>query len=115
MMDSEIKKQNKIPGSCDGFTRPEEISALSKFLRDIKDATDARTSLIEDNLGFKNAELKDIEELPDSLEVLDKHSDSVSKLVSEKEWIDSGKELNALEKNKTEKLKHENNINLFPV
>ena len=96
-MDSEIKKQNKIPGTCDGFTRPEEISALSKFLRNVKDATEAKTSLISDNLGIRGAEIKDVDELPDSLEVLDKRHVGVSKLVSEKDWLDSGKQINKLE------------------
>ena len=37
-MDQEIRRQNKIPGSCDEFTRPEEITELEKFIsRQIKD------------------------------------------------------------------------------
>ena len=35
-MADRILKQNKIPG-CERLTRPEEIKALSKYLRNIKE------------------------------------------------------------------------------
>ena len=49
MGDDKILRQNKIPG-CDELTRPEEIKALSKFLRHIKDVQSEHTKLQKDNL-----------------------------------------------------------------
>ena len=37
-MDRDIRKQNMIPGSCEEFTRPEEIQALNRYLKDLTGA-----------------------------------------------------------------------------
>lgn len=100
-MDTEIRKGNMIPGSCEEFTRPEEIQALSKFLKQGRESLDNSITLNQDNLEVKGRKfIENPDRLPDSLEVLNPNSDQISSLVSSKEWLDSGKDLVLLEKNK---------------
>ena len=47
-MDEEIRKDNKVPGSCEQFTKPEEISALGKYLRKLRTTYEENTSLEKD-------------------------------------------------------------------
>jgi len=75
-LDNNILGTNKIPGS-EKFTRPEEIKALSKYLKKIHATQDEHTSLGEESLalfGRKTGKLVDIEKLSD-YEYLDKISD----------------------------------------
>ena len=67
---------NKIPGS-ERFTRPEEIKALSKYLKQVHNIQDEHTNLGEESLalfGRKSGKLVNIEKLSDH-EYLDKISD----------------------------------------
>lgn len=68
-MAEKILKQNKIPG-CERLTRPEEIKALSKYLRNIKETLEENTDLEETTLevpGKTTGQLHDISELPDDV------------------------------------------------
>ena len=102
-MNDEINKNNMIPGSCDEFTKAEDIAALSKYLKKVKSDLEARTTLEKDNLevfGRKDPRYnKPLNNLPDGIEVLNQNkSGEVSELVSEKAWIDNDKRLNDLER-----------------
>ena len=68
-MDEEIRKQNKIPGSCEQFTKPEEIKALNKYLRKLKKAYDDNTVLEKDKLGVIGFDGQLIRETPLSTQV----------------------------------------------
>ena len=68
-MDEEIKKQNKIPGSCEQYTKPEEIKALNKYLRKLKKAYDDNTVLEKDKLGVIGFDGQLIKETPLSTQV----------------------------------------------
>lgn len=71
-MAEKILKQNKIPG-CERLTRPEEIKALSKYLRNIKETLEENTDLEETTLevpGKTTGQLHDISELPQGKETL---------------------------------------------
>jgi hypothetical protein len=99
-MDTEIRKENKIQTGCDRFTKPEEILALSKYLKKNRELVDEHTELGKDNLevsGRRYGSIKEINSLSDKLEVLNKGGKEVSKLVSEKEWIASNKNIDKLE------------------
>lgn len=50
-MDEEIRNENKVPGSCEQFTKPEEISALGKYLRKLRTTYEENTSLEKDKIG----------------------------------------------------------------
>ena len=68
-MAEKILKQNKIPG-CERLTRPEEIKALSKYLRNIKETLEENTDLEETTLevpGKTTGQLHNISELPDDV------------------------------------------------
>ena len=72
-MADKILKQNKIPG-CDRLTRPEEIAALSRYLKNIREIREENTVLDETNLeipGVTTGQLVDIKELPDGYDKLD--------------------------------------------
>ena len=102
-MNDEINKNNMIPGSCDEFTKAEDIAALSKYLKKVKSDLEARTTLEKDNLevfGRKDPRYnKPLNNLPDGIEVLNQNkSGEVSELVSEKAWIDNDKRLDDLER-----------------
>ena len=76
-MADKILKQNKIPG-CDRLTRPEEIAALSRYLRNIREIREENTVLDETTLempGVTTGQFVDIKELPtgyDKLKVAEK-------------------------------------------
>lgn len=72
-MAEKILKQNKIPG-CERLTRPEEIKALSKYLRNIKETLEENTDLEETTLevpGKTTGQFHNISELPQGKETLD--------------------------------------------
>ena len=71
--ENRILKQNKIPG-CERLTRPEEIKALSKYLRNIRETLEENTDLEETSLeipGKTTGQIHDISELPQGKETLD--------------------------------------------
>ena len=74
--ENRILKQNKIPG-CERLTRPEEIKALSKYLRNIRETLEENTDLEETSLeipGKTTGQIHDINKLPESYEKLDSPS-----------------------------------------
>ena len=82
MGDDKILRQNKIPG-CDELTRPEEIKALNKFLRHIKDVQSEHTKLQKDNLeipGRTTGKIPKISKLPNSSQTLDVRKARIDKL-----------------------------------
>ena len=72
MLDTDIKRENMVPGSgCDTYTRPEEIKALSKYLKKRKDYYDSLTeSLNKDNIEVQGARFLKDPELPTRVEGL---------------------------------------------
>ena len=72
-MDEEIRKDNKVPGSCEQFTKPEEISALSKYLRKLRTEYEENTSLEKDKIGVIgfNGQLKNEVPLSDKVEKIE--------------------------------------------
>ena len=50
-MDENISKQNKVPGSCDTFTKAEEIEALQKYLKNIREVQEEHTTLGDQIIG----------------------------------------------------------------
>lgn len=81
-LDSEIYNENKVPGSpsgCDSFTRPEEISALSKFLKHVREVQEEHTELGKDNLvvpiGDSTGKFPIIEKLEDEISIMPEHID----------------------------------------
>ena len=73
MEEDKILRDNKIPG-CDELTKPEEIKALSKYLRKIKDVQSEHTTLQKDNLevpGRTTGRIPKISELPNTVETID--------------------------------------------
>ena len=84
-MAEKILKQNKIPG-CERLTRPEEIKALSKYLRNIKETLEENTDLEETTLevpGKTTGQLHDISELPQGKETLN-HNHTIDALETER-------------------------------
>jgi hypothetical protein len=72
-IENEILKRNKIPG-CDQLTRPEEVKALSKYLKSIRTTQENHTSLEKDNLelpGRTTGRIPEINSLEDYIEGLD--------------------------------------------
>ena len=72
-IENEILKQNKIPG-CDQLTRPEEIKALSKYLKSIRKVQENHTTLEKNNLelpGRTTGRIPEINSLEDHVEGLD--------------------------------------------
>jgi len=68
-METEIQKSNKIPG-CEQLTKPEEITALSKYLGYIKKVQEDHTELGEDSLeipGRTTGRIPKIDELEDTI------------------------------------------------
>lgn len=49
-MDNNLRKGNRIPGTCEEFTKPEDIKELQKFLRQVKAYQEEEVTLQEDNL-----------------------------------------------------------------
>ena len=97
-MERDIRRSNMIPGSCEEFTRPEEIAALSKYLKQVREEYDSNLTVNEDNLEVHGRKfIGDQEKLPDLMEVLSPRGNEVSSLVSSKEWLDNDKSLKGLE------------------
>ena len=102
-MDTEIRKENKVQTGCDRFTSPEEISALSKYLKKKRQDLDDSISLGKDNLGvpgWRSGSLKEITSLSDKVEVLDTRGNSgiISKLKDNRETLTTNKNVGTLEK-----------------
>ena len=97
-IEKELLKQNKIPG-CDQLTRPEEIKALSKYLKNIRTTQENYTSLGKNNLeipGITTGKLPEIDNLEDHIDTL-KVTNSVE-LVNGSVSLDGNfKEVNNLE------------------
>ena len=92
-LENNISKNNKIPGSpgCDSFTRPEEISALSKFLSKVRKDQEENLELerhLEDVPGKTTGKFPVIESL----------NDTMVNLSREKEIIELRKKLVSLDK-----------------
>ena len=97
-IEKELLKQNKIPG-CDQLTRPEEIKALSKYLKNIRTTQENYTSLGKNNLeipGITTGKLPEIDNLEDHIDTL-KVTNSIE-LVNGSVSLDGNfKEVNNLE------------------
>ena len=120
-MNDEILNSNKIPGSpgCDSFTRPEEISALSKFLGTKRKIMEENTQLdnsLEPVPGITTGRFPIIDKLPDTAENIDLSREEVSlsdKLISlDKNSSNFGKEINNLPDNYIGLDNENNNISL---
>jgi hypothetical protein len=101
-MDNEIKQENKIQTGCDQFTKPEEISALSKYLKKNRQLLEDNTELGEDNLevyGRKYGSLKNIGSLSNTVETI-KDSHGISKLGDKVELVGEDKTVEKLESSK---------------
>ena len=101
-----------IPGSCDEFTQPEEIEALSKFLGNVRKAYDDNTQLEEDKLGvYGRSNLKDTEALSKNLDRIGiSQKERFTQLSKEVDKIKSNKEV--LLSNQVENLKDQRNSRL---
>ena len=96
-MDNEIRKQNKVPGSCEQFTRPEEILGLQKYLRNVKDVYESQLELGKDNLEVtRRASIREVDQLPDNIQILDTRN-KTSELISNKEWLEADKKIETLD------------------
>ena len=120
-MNDEILNSNKIPGSpgCDSFTRPEEISALSKFLGTKRKIMEENTQLdnsLEPVPGITTGKFPIIDKLPDTAENIDLSREEVSlsdKLISlDKNSSNFEKEINNLPDNYIGLDNENNNISL---
>ena len=111
-MDNELRKGNMIPGSCDEFTQPEEIEALSKFLGNVRKAHDDNTKLEEDKLGvYGRSNLKDTEALSKNLDRIGiSQKERFTRLSKEVDKIKGNKEV--LLSNQVENLKDQRNSRL---
>ena len=97
-MADKILKQNKIPG-CDRLTRPEEIAALSRYLRNIREIREEHTVLDETTLempGVTTGQFVDIKELPTGYDKL-KVAEKVVGLPEDYVKLDKGDDKIALE------------------
>ena len=101
-----------IPGSCDEFTQPEEIEALSKFLGNVRKAYDDNTKLEEDKLGvYGRSNLKDTEALSKNLDRIGiSQKERFTRLSKEVDKIKDNKEV--LLSNQVENLKDQRNSRL---
>ena len=101
-----------IPGSCDEFTQPEEIEALSKFLGNVRKAYDDNTKLEEDKLGvYGRSNLKDTEALSKNLDRIGiSQKERFTQLSKEVDKIKGNKEV--LLSNQVENLKDQRNSRL---
>ena len=97
-MANKILTQNKIPG-CDRLTRPEEIAALSRYLRNIREIQEEHTNLDETTLempGVTTGQFVDIKELPTGYDKL-KVSEKVVGLPEDYVKLDKGNDKIVLE------------------
>ena len=87
-MEDKILTQNKIPG-CNQLTRPEEIKALSKYLKNIRKTQEDHTHLENNNIevpGRTTGKLKTINSLENHIEGLDR-VEGINNLYSEESRI----------------------------
>lgn len=103
-MDEEIRKDNKVPGSCEQFTKPEEISALGKYLRKLRTEYEENTSLEKDKIGVIgfNGQLKNDVPLSDKVEKIESNknvalSNSVIEVGGSEKKVDLSKEVSKIE------------------
>ena len=103
-MDEEIRKDNKVPGSCEQFTKPEEISALSKYLRKLRTEYEENTSLEKDKIGVIgfNGQLKNEVPLSDKVEKIESNenvalSNSIIEVGGGEKKVDLSKEVSRIE------------------
>lgn len=103
-MDEEIRKDNKVPGSCEQFTKPEEILALSKYLRKLRTEYEENTSLEKDKIGVIgfNGQLKNEVPLSDKVEKIESNenvalSNSVIEVGGGEKKVDLSKEVSKIE------------------
>ena len=82
-----IEEEKNTVENCEKFTQPEEISALKKYLRAVKDELEERTELGTDNLVMDSGYDGDDISLPTAAETLSL-GEGVSSLPNEKESID---------------------------
>ena len=103
-MDEEIRKGNKVPGSCEQFTKPEEISALGKYLRKLRTTYEENTSLEKDKIGVIgfNGQLKNDVPLSDKVEKIESNenvvlSNSVIEVGGGEKKVDLSKDISKIE------------------
>ena len=103
-MDEEIRKDNKVPGSCEQFTKPEEISALGKYLRKLRTTYEENTSLEKDKIGVIgfNGQLKNDVPLSDKVEKIESNenvalSNSIIEVGGSEKKVDLSKEVSKIE------------------
>lgn len=103
-MDEEIRKDNKVPGSCEQFTKPEEISALGKYLRKLRTEYEENTSLGKDKIGVIgfNGQLKNDVPLSDKVEKIESNenvalSNSIIEVGGGEKKVDLSKEVSKIE------------------
>lgn len=103
-MDEEIRKDNKVPGSCEQFTKPEEISALGKYLRKLRTEYEENTSLEKDKIGVIgfNGQLKNEVPLSDKVEKIESNenvalSNSIIEVGGGEKKVDLSKEVSKIE------------------
>ena len=118
-IENEILKQNKIPG-CDQLTRPEEVKALSKYLKSIRTTQENHTSLEKDNLelpGRTTGRIPEINSLEDHIEGLDGvrgikslYKESSREPLSDNRNSDSAENHGLYDPRKTELEKHREDI-----
>lgn len=87
-LNSDIQKENKIPGSpgCDKLTRPEEITALSKFLKKVREVQEEHVNLDQDNIELTGSKetngLAEVSNLPQYIDQLLHTDDKLSNVLS---------------------------------
>lgn len=103
-MDEEIRKENKVPGSCEQFTKPEEISALGKYLRKLRTTYEENTSLEKDKIGVIgfNGQLKNEVPLSERVEKIESNenvelSNSIIEVGGGEKIVDLSKKVSKIE------------------
>lgn len=103
-MDEEIRNENKVPGSCEQFTKPEEISALGKYLRKLRTTYEENTSLEKDKIGVIgfNGQLKNEVPLSERVEKIESNenvelSNSIIEVGGGEKIVDLSKKVSKLE------------------
>lgn len=136
MIEKEIKKKNKIPGSCEEFTRADEIGELNKYLATKKKVLDDSLELGQKGPVLPTKDLGSLQdhretlnvrgnvELTDKIESLDvgeeislgdtidllTSGEKINNLVDKVERIEGGSHVGSLETNK-EVLSTEGKVN----
>ena len=103
-MDEEIRNENKVPGSCEQFTKPEEISALGKYLRKLRTTYEENTSLEKDKIGVIgfNGQLKNEVPLSERVEKIESNenvelSNSIIEVGGGEKIVDLSKKVSKIE------------------